>query len=978
MWEEDWGAEKSTLDLNDKILYYHEDKALSQGKERWRVLMQTYEKFANKFIKKLQRLIDKYDNEVLLGFINVFDEEYDFLKNYSRDLLQNYSIETVKNCPEYSLIITLTLVQIAIRETSDEKEREFWVVVRDTLEIENDKAIKSKEILYQSIVRDFNLYFYMNETRHEYVRTVDSHAIIPNISVNKVYDFLYSAYQNDLEEDYEKNFIDDYLEIMFDFFKAYISFDDDEEDRILLSGVKISKHYMLPKPFRMGFLNNKAIMKDFIKRSFFNIDEAAFKGMLPEDSDLFAKEFATWWKNKKCNKSFDNFEEIKYRKNRNGNKHEKRFTSAFFELQGTDLILNFPQQRLTVDQINNEIILSIYDGDELIPDYCKKLSVFGQVMFRTEEERIKLNRIIKELRYEIKSGNEVIYDSKEKFYRESIIFNFDGSEELDGKNLYIGDIKIVTSIDSEVVPDCTYDKIIKEQYIIYVLFLKENSSFLLDNRFYSLESQKYESQMFYEYRSKNAYIEYNGKTYDIYTQWPSFGIRCEGVGNPKKYIININGNQLHLSSFGKIQTAILEDGSGDEYLNCLMNERQIEKCQFYSIIVRKAGDSKFIIKENFIIIPGFKCLFGKDYYYKEKNVIIAAIDGENLNFDVDFPYTIVCKSENHTGLLCNINGVNCEIRMELPIISWKLDSFNSFDEGDIIWHKNIYDYKLLLKCCYFTPKILISNTLLKGDKKYSGYYYDLKEYFFIGEDFEIGIDIVGNYLKLMEVVFKPKIITAEFRYKKNMQLALGNWTYIGDGNLGIEIFSENRNKKLFFKKCMNIGRFEEQLNLNDGFYKVIISQEQDDEFGASKEKISLFEGMFIVGDKLYLTLRGKDVKVDNCYYLDQKYEIKNFYFDNIKIEQENSLYVANAFFYKTSKLNGEKYKWYLRGSNPVRIEIISINKNLYTIEIRDHTDDGGFIYDIQNKHILPFDKEQKDRKHFQTADYYILDLEGLS
>ncbi|NLW46180.1 MAG: hypothetical protein GXY86_02400 [Firmicutes bacterium] len=941
--------------------------------------MNSYEKLANKFIKRLQRLMDKYGNDVLLGFINVFDEEYDFLKKYSSDLLQNLPTELIKSYPEYCLIIALTLVQIAIRETSDEKEREFWVVVRDTLGIENDKALKSKEILYQSIVRDNNLFFYMNETRHEYVRTVDSHAIIPNISVNKIYDVLFSAYQKDLEEDYDENFIDDYIDIMFNFFKAYISFDDEEDDRVLLSGVKISKHYMLPKPFRVGCLNNKAIMKDFIKKSLFYINEASFTGLLPEDSALFAKEFVTWWKYDHHNKIFDDSKKrIKYEKNEKQKKYKKRFTSAYFELQGTDLILNLPQQRLTVNQIENEIVLNTYDGDDLIPELCKKLKVFGQIMFRTEEEQIKLNKIIKKLRYEIKSGNEIIYDSKEKFYRESIIFNFDGSEELDGKNLYVGDIKIVTSLESEVVPDCTYDKILKEQYIIYVLFLKESSSFLLNNKFYSLESQKYESQMFYENKSKEAYIDYNGEIYDIYTQWPSFGIRCEGIGNAKKYIININESQMYLSSFGKIQTITLEDGSGDEYLNCIMIERQIEKCQFYSIVVRKAGDSKYIIKENFIIIPEFKCLFDKEYYYKEKNVTITEIVGNNLNFHVKFPHTILYKTENHTSLLCEINSVACEIKIELPIISWKIEDYNSFDEEDNIWHKNIQDYILLLKCSYVDPKVIIGNTIVRGDKKYSGYYYNLRDFFLLGKDFEIGIDIKGNYIKLLKIIFAPTIIAAEFRYKKNMQLIFGNWKYIGDGELFIEIFTKHKSKKLFSKKLMNVNCFEEQVYLPDGFYRIIISQEQDDEFGISNEKINLYDGIFVAGDKFYFLLRGKDVKVDNCFYFDQRYDINNFYFDNLNIEQENSLYIAKAFFFKKSKQNGEMFKWYLRSSNPVRIEIIDVNKNLYTIEIRDHTDDGGFIYDIQDKHILPFDKDQKDRNRYQTADYYILDLEGLT
>ncbi|MCL4442364.1 MAG: hypothetical protein M1609_17765, partial [Firmicutes bacterium] len=59
---------------------------------------------------------------------------------------------------------------------------------------------------------------------------------------------------------------------------------------------------------------------------------------------------------------------------------------------------------------------------------------------------------------------------------------------------------------------------------------------------------------------------------------------------------------------------------------------------------------------------------------------------------------------------------------------------------------------------------------------------------------------------------------------------------------------------------------------------------------------------------------------------------------------------------------GELFKWYMNDINPVRIEIINVDKHLYTIEIREQSDDG-LIYDIETKHIMP-DGGQRDRKRY--------------
>ncbi len=941
--------------------------------------MNAYEKLANRFKKRILRLTDKYDNKILLGLIKVFDEEYDNLKTYSRTLLQKYSINTIKIYPECCFIIVFTLVQIAIRETSEDGQREFWVIVCNALNVDYKDVLKCKYILLKHM--QFNDYFfYMNDKRHEYVRTVDCHAVLPSNSANKVYDFLYDAYLRDLEEEYDASLIDDYIDIMFDYFNAYINFDDDESDDILSSGIKISKHYMLTKPFRIACLNHRKIMKDFIKKTIFQIDQVSFKDVFPEDTELFSKEFISWWKNKQkekfANYEVDSSETRVYKKEQT--RRERRFISAYYQLKGTELILNIPQQRLTLEQIENEIILNLYNGDELLPEFTKKIKVFGHVMFRTEEEIIKLNRIYNKLRYEIISGNEIVYDSKEILFRSSLLFSSDGFDEINGKDLCVGEIKVIASLETEIVPDCNFDKMIQDNFIIYILFLHENSSFLLDNRFYSIEQQMYESRINYEYKHKGAYIYSNGRSYSIFTDLPSFGIRCEGNANAKKYVVNINETQLRLSSFCKTKSFIVEDGSGDEYISCSMTERQVQDYKFYSLTIRKAGDSKFIIKEDFIVIPDFNCEFEKELYYDEKTVKILSIAGNSICFDnIQFPYTVICGAENIARIKCKIDNVLCEMVVELPVVSWKLDNYISENSEPFIWRNNIDEYIFILKYHFSTPKLLINKIqTINGDRRYAAIYYDLRSFFECEEDFEIGVEIDGKYIEFTRIIFTPKVIEAYFAYNKSLQAVLGSWKLIGEGSLEIKIVSRENSKVVFGKKYIGVNSFEEHMFLSYGFYSVIVTQEQEDEFSASgNDELLLNESTFLVGDKFYLLLKGREVKVDNCYYFDNRFDVENFFFDNIKIEQENLLYTASAFFYKRKMQTGELFKWYMNESNPVRIEIIDIDSDQFIIEIREQSDDG-FIYDKNTKHIMP-DSGQKNRRRYQTADYYIVNLEGL-
>jgi len=783
-----------------------------------------YEKFASRFEKRIQRLLDKYDDNILLGFIKVSDEEYDYLKTYSRSLLQKNPVEIIKSYSEYCLIIVLTLVQIAIREVSKEGEREFWVVVCDTLDVDYKNGLKSKDILLEySKVNGY--FFYMNDKRHEYVRTVDSHAVMPSNSVNKVYNFLYEAYFRDLEEEYDASSIDEYIDIMFDYFNAYINYDDDESDNILSSGIKISKHYMLTKPFRVACLNHREIMKDFIKKTIFNINQVSFKGMFPEDTELFSKEFISWAKSKQQEK-LNNFEtdlnEMQTHK-KERTRHEKRFISAYYQLKGTELILTIPQQRLTLKQIENEIFLKVYNGDDLLSELTKKLKVFGHIMFRTEEEIIKLNQINNELRYEIISGNEVVYDSKEKLFRSSLLFNSAGLDEINGKDLYVGDIKIVTALETEIVLDCNFDRIIHENYMIYVLFLLENSSFFLDNRFYSLEQQLFESQINYEDKYKGAYVYHKGKSYNIFTALPSFGVRCEGTANAKKYVVNVNETQLRLSSFGKNKPYIVEDGSGDEYISCILNERQVQDYKFYSLTVRKAGDSKLIIKEDFIVIPDFICRFEKEVYYNEKTVNISGITGDKICFnDIKFPYSVICGAEKIARINCEIDATICEMVVELPMVSWKIDNYSPENNEEFIWHNNINDYIFTLKSYFLTPKLLINRIkTVNGDKRYGAIYYDLKVFFELEKDFEIGVEIDGKYIKFISIIFIPVVNEANFIYNKTLQAVCGFWQFIGEGNLIIKIASRENDDVVFTKQYNGVNSFEEYMILPYGIYNVI-------------------------------------------------------------------------------------------------------------------------------------------------------------
>jgi len=405
----------------------------------------------------------------------------------------------------------------------------------------------------------------------------------------------------------------------------------------------------------------------------------------------------------------------------------------------------------------------------------------------------------------------------------------------------------------------------------------------------------------------------------------------------------------------------------------------VQDYKFYSLTVRKAGDSKLIIKEDFIIIPDFRCNFEKEIYYNEKTVNISRITGDNICFhDIQFPFSVHCGAENIARIKCQIDGALCEMVIELPVVSWKLGNYSPENNETVIWHNSIHDYIFTLKWYFNTPNLLINKEqTVNGDKRYTAIYYDLKSFFELEKDFEVGVEIAGKYIKFASITFTPKVTEADFVYNKNLQAVFGFWKFIGEGSLQIKITSRENGYLVFKKQFDGVNSFEEPINLPYGFYNVTITQKQEDEFGESgNDEVLLHESTLIVGDKFYLLLKGKEVKIDNCFYFDKRFEVENFFFDSIRIEQENLLYTASAFFYKRKMQTGELFKWYINENNPVKIEIIDVDEYQFTIEIREQSDDG-FIYDKKTKHIMP-DGGQKDRKRYQTADYYIVNLGGLS
>ena len=194
----------------------------------------------------------KQNNYVLLGQINVSDEDYKELITYA-EFKANHLWTNVPAKPDIKL--ALAMVQIAIKHY---KEGRYWSCFVDEIDVK----IPSSKLNYlgQIFVKTLKTYHLFELKREEenasqmYVENIKAHAFVTNYYMEGFFDFTYAFFENNLCREISDDLEDDFADLSL-FMASTLKSNQDSFSATGEISIKAAKSYRLLKATRVVFAN---------------------------------------------------------------------------------------------------------------------------------------------------------------------------------------------------------------------------------------------------------------------------------------------------------------------------------------------------------------------------------------------------------------------------------------------------------------------------------------------------------------------------------------------------------------------------------------------------------------------------------------------------------------------------------------------------------------------------------------------------
>ena len=919
----------------------------------------------NKILKRLNKGIEKYKAEFLIGLINVDENSYYELLNFTRSLIKK---ETYVLREENSAIISVSLVFFAIREFQN---GQFWNEFATRLDLDETEAMKIGRKTFEEFCDKNGLYFYVGNKNKGYVTSILTHAILPDASMAKFFEFLYDLYFKDLEENYNDAEVEELIQYMCRLFSKYL---EDDDISLTIQGSKMTiANQQLPKSFRIAFVKAKNVITPIIERLLFYIDQSNYGDVIEY---LENDRFDTYFEH-----SNHIVKEISKSSNRKyGAERVKKFQKAQYYYEQGKLYLQIPKQIIDSDYIENDIFIEILNANSIVHREKVLLSK-SRLFFKSEQTVVFLPDLYSEISFRLVSRHEIIYTSGDALYREFIIFDLDGNE-IRPKQLTDDTVKVVTYVECEVLSDdAQIDISYMTNYKISTVFLNEESLLLIGDKVLSTNVASIRNEICTKSKYHGVIIKNDSrKCFDVYSNIPEIRLRIPYKKRINDYIISINNKNFSLNDVAEFEMRLISDGSGDELGVIHLDEQLMLANNPAQIIIREKGSNRIYIEENLFFLKSLQYEFDQNYYYKEKTAEIIRLEAAEIEFyDVLFPHKVNLRLNNTFEVKFKFNANIYEIHIEVPVLRWRLGSLSSaVNRHSDIWWEDVDEQKLYVKYpSHLSSQLYViigtSCEGIQGKKIRDEYRYSIEHLFQTRNQgpVTLGVLIKGKEERITEIHFKPciKDFLVSYYDKNNLIGGLyAQWKYIGRGDIHVDVIYSPTNKVIKHYKIQdNEQLMDQNIELYYSEHEMEIYQlVEDDFFGEETEKNVLSHKTFVVGDPIIVYTKNKLLKGTFCISDKEKYELSNFYLKDIRFSKRRGLYEATGMYFIWDIYTGKEREWYFTSHNPFFVKPIYSEMDKLTFEIVDK-DEDGLIYDVKTKYINPREVE-KNAERYKLID----------
>ncbi len=784
------------------------------------------------------------------------------------------------------IFISLTLIALLNYDGN------YYNHVRDIYEkIYDEYGEQRIEGKIRDVINSFN-----NSDQDEYriISSVIRNAIVPRPYLPSFLDFIFDIYKLNFNYsiDLESDLNDEFL-FVYDGIKKDLNYDDD-----VLNLKVTSKTYKLIK-------TTKDLIKDddkveelialsvtvlkYIDKFYWSNDD------LKIDNEYFKYGFDNWKNNLDKDRSTS----------KNSQSKESLFKSTWepkFKNEGSKIYLVVPNHKIKSYYDYENLSIEVTNGESTIykNDNLKVFDIVGG--YRIENEDILIDNPLGKLRYKLLCGDEVIYDSTNKLYRNYLIFKSTGVEWKNNSD-YSGTVVICCkelTDDFKLMANC-------ENYVIGFTKVKSGDCLKIKNdilNFTSIQSSGIIG------REKNAKCYIKKVEIPIYEE--IYNVVYESENNKKNIAVIINGQRNHLSDLvcteskhGNYNNFII-DQSFENGLNEVIFEENID------------GKYKRTNKFEFIVDSDF------DYTYEQIGQREYLISIKYLN--KEYPPKSISYDEDNISLI-EFDDISFELPIKIPL--FKLDN-NSWENilDNYLWIKDInIDSKIKFygftfdKICITDEEGKILTTLFPVK---SNYYFNLnigtlksyESHKYIKLDFYSENKKVGFLYCYCECVINEK--QCHFWNDEISGTYKCLLSYYGKGNVFVRVLDNFQN--VILEKEVGNGK-EVSLDGLESFtnYKLQVVKKNKG-FSLNKEVIIYEKNIVhysvndLVGKYFKISMinieqstRGKIVRYSRT--------LRNTFVEFIE-QKDNTNFIGNLYVYKGAKQYFDKI-------NPIEIELTS-------------------------------------------------------
>lgn len=887
-------------------------------------------------ISKLETKLDNLCNLVKarknigMDLINILDNEKTIQEIHNRaetQLMMALSSRNVFQVNQDIIVVSLALIALLNYDGN------YYKNVRETY---TEVYVRYSEQKIEGMIRTILGRYKIQKTsssRRRIINVALENAIVPQAFLSGFFDFIYDIYKLNFEYDLPEEPYEDFRFVFDGLRNSMQSEGDDISINVTQKTYKLieaTKQLIKRGDGLDAIIKLSVIIVNIIDKRYWDKEVKISNPYLKKGYEDWEKTLNETTKNQ-CDR------------NKNGSGLRSRWEPKFV-LSNNSVILNPPIHRVKSQYDYRDIAIVVFnDAEEIYRNSQSDIrEIIGGYLINTE--RIIIEKPLGKLTYRLVVGDEIIYDSKDKLYRDFIIFDKEG-QELNNNIDFEGTVCICFK-DGDINVESI---ITKENYRIGFRLVRAGDSIEIGNsvfNFFVMDKPGIFGKLY-----PNCFVKRVGEDVTIPVYEEVSFVVFEVVNSSNKFEIVINGIPRKLKEMQYEQ-------SNKYNISKYIVELELQKSGIYSVEVNQIEDGykNRILKEDFAYDTDlcYSKEIVDEYKYIVKvtsSMLDKSIDTELAAYEFESDFI---KFEN--------NGSYYNYIIPFDFGFYKIADSDWSSSAEDLWIEDVKDSAILSlydsECngllVYTESGVLVEEDIVLVDKKY---YKQVPIYFLNSYKHE------NNYL-LLAFTANGKVKYTIFCYnkcvideEKTEVLCLDNLKQVhirpyfhGKNKVFYDLYNEQK-EKIYTSKLLSSGDID-VLNNFDSFTNYTFRFHEK----SNKLKIIKNTPIYEVSYTFYSKqdFVGREFKIDEIYFnqlVAGKFTEKQWFLNKAYVRITKIINLEVGLFEGIVFINGKHGKWELKNINPVDVEICSgvIDG---TMDIFMTNQGDGLLFNYEVKGIL--------------------------